>query len=136
MRKKVKGLYGGKKTKYRQTESTKRYTTDPELLKEFHTRLGRENVTFEDAKFLLDEVMDSIKYVVEKNSSVNIRAFGTFHLGISKRSKMYVPSSGKTVNIPLRYHIKFKPSGSFKGLINSKVKKNIKVARDIGEGEL
>lgn len=133
MRKKVKGIYGGKKIKYRQTESTKRFTTDPELLKEFHTRLGEENVTFEDAKFLIDEVIDSIKYIVEKNGSVNIRAFGTFHLTVSKRSKMYVPKTGDTIKIPLRYNIKFRPSGSFKGLINNKVKRNIIKARDIGE---
>lgn len=133
MRKKVKGIYGGKKTKYRQTESTKRYTTDPELIKEMHTRLGTENVTYEDAKFLVDEVMDSIKYIVEKNNSVNIRAFGTFNLGISKCTRMYVPKTGEIIKIPLRYNIKFKPSGSFKGLINNKAKKNIKKATEIGE---
>lgn len=112
-------------------DSSKRYCTDPELIEEYSKRLG---LPFADAKFLLDEAIDSIKYMVDKTAYVNIRKFGVFHLSIRKRSKVRNPKTGEMINVPLRYMVKFRPSNSFKNLINTKVKKNLKVAFELGEG--
>jgi nucleoid DNA-binding protein len=131
--KKVEGIFSGK-GRYRQTESEKRYGTDLFLLKEYHHRLGEDNVTFEDAKFLFNEAIDCINYALLKKSYVNIRKHGIFHLAISKRSKVYSPRTGEFIKVPLRYKIKFRPSASFKALINGKVKKNLKNAYKHGEG--
>ncbi len=119
------------KYKYTSTISTKRYQTDPELIAEYAKRLG---LPLADAKFLLDEAVDSIRYIVDKNATVNIRRLGIFYLFIRKRSKVYSPRTGEYINVPLKYLVKFQPHKSFKNLVNSKVKKNIKIAFEHGEG--
>lgn len=126
------GLYGGNRNRYRETDSNKRYTTDPDLIQEYMERL---DITYDDAKFLVGELVDSIRTVVNKNGSTTIRRLGTFHLGVTKRSKMFVPRTGEEVKIPLRYKIRFAPANSFKNFINGKVKKNISAVNKIRNGK-
>lgn len=112
--------------------ATSKFNTDKELLEEYSLRLG---LSGEDAKFLLDQAVESIRYLLKKNSMVNIRKLGLFRLSIHKRAQAYSPQAGRFVNIPLRYIIKFRPSGSIKSYVNGKVRDNFKVAFEIGEGK-
>ena len=91
------GVFGSSKERVRETQSSKRFTTDPELIMEY---AGKCDVTFMDAKFLLNEFVNSIRDIVKKNGTVTIRKLGTFHLGITKRSKMFVPRTGDEIKIP------------------------------------
>jgi len=126
------GLLGGKRNRYREQDSNKRYTTDPDLIQDFADKC---DVTFKDAKFLLDEFIDSIRTIVDKNGAVTIRRLGTFYLKVTKRSKMFIPRTGSEVKIPLRYKIAFTPTNSFKNAVNSKVKSNLKKAHELKEGK-
>lgn len=124
------GLFGGKGNRYREQDSDKRYTTDSELIEDYADKC---DCTFEDAKFLLDEFVNSIRSIVDRNGTVTIRKFGTFYLRVTKRSKMFIPRTGDEIKIPLKYKIVFVPTNSFKNTINSKVKKNIIKAHEIKE---
>ena len=124
------GLLGGKRNRYREQDSDKRYTTDPELIQDYADKC---DCTFKDAKFLLDEFVNSIRDIVDKNGTVTIRKLGTFYLKITKRSKMFIPRLGEEVKIPLKYKIAFTATNSFKNAVNSKVKKNIQKAHEMKE---
>ena len=118
-----KGVFGGHKQKrLLQEDSTRRFTTDPETIEDFAIKM---DLTIEDAKFLVDELAESIRDIVRKNGECTIRKLGTFRLAVSKRSKMYVPKTGLEIQVPMRYVIKFTPSLSFKSHVNVKVKENI-----------
>ncbi len=123
-------MLGGKRNRYREQDSNKRYTTDPDLIQDFADKC---DVTFKDAKFLLDEFVSSIRDIVDKNGTTTIRRLGTFYLRVTKRSKMFIPRTGEEVKIPLKYKVAFTPTNSFKNAVNSKVKKNIQKAHEMKE---
>ena len=126
------GLFGGKRNRYRETDSNKRYTTDPELIESFATKMS---ITLDDAKFIINEVVDSIRYLVDKNGTVTVRCLGTFYLMITKRSKVYHPRTREEIKIPLRYKVRFTPANSFKNAINNKVKDNLKQICELKENK-
>lgn len=129
------GVFGGqKKDKSGHLDcADTRFVTDPELVTNLSKSFG---VTEDDAKFLLYETLDNIRHLVARNGFVNIRGFGTFHLVVRKRMKVYNAFKGIECTIPMRYMIRFRPSGIFKTAVNMRVKRNMVAARDIGENEL
>lgn len=112
-------------------EGDRRFCTDPELINEYAHRLG---IPKEDAKFLLDEAMASITYILDKQGAVKIRKFGIFTLKVRKKAKMYNPLQGKWIVVPLRYMAKFKASGYLRNVINTKAKDNMMNAYKFMEG--
>jgi len=127
------GIFGGKKKAGAdEVEPRKRFQTDPELIKEYATRL---DVSCEDAKFLIDTLVDTVQYILNRDGVVNIRRLGLLFLKIRKRAKMWNPLSKEYYKVALGYHVRFSPSGSLKSKVNNRVKDNLKRAGEIGEGK-
>lgn len=128
------GIFGGKKKAGAdEVEPRKRFQTDPELIVEYATRLG---VSCEDAKFLIDVLVDSIQYIIDKDGAVNVRRLGLFFLQVRKRAKMWNPINKEYYKVALKYQVKFSPSGSIKSKVNNRVKENLKKVGEIGEGRI
>lgn len=126
------GIFGGtKKPGADEIEPKSRFQTDPELIKEYATRL---DISLEDAKFLVDALVDSIQYILVKDGVVNIRRLGLFYLKIRKRAKMWNPMAKEYYNVAMKYAVKYSPSGSIKSKANNRVKDNLKRVGEIGEG--
>ena len=106
------------------------YNTDGELLLMYAKALG---VSIEDAKLLTEVLASCIKETVICNGSVNIKGLGLLLIQ-SKKNVRISDIKGNEIKVPLRYRVLFKPSASFVGLANTKIKKNFKVAFNHAEG--
>lgn len=88
--------------------------TDPELL----TGISRlMNVPIQEARTIVDNVMNEIKRNLELNAVVNIRKFGRFYISRRKKAR-FKNFKGVMVEIPISYSVKFKASSSLRSLVN------------------
>lgn len=109
-----------------------RYSTDMELINRYAERLG---VPFEDSRFLIHEFVDVLNDLVVNTGAINIRKFGLLYLTSRRRIKFTHPKTGEQYQIPMKYYLKFSPSGHLRSLTNSKIKENLRTAYKIQEEE-
>ena len=110
-----------------------RFGTDLALLADFGKRIDCD---IDDAKFIVDQFVDAVREVLRRQSALSIRKLGMIYLRPKYRAKIRNPQTGVISIIPLIYRIRLVPSASLKSFINTKVKDNLRVMYDIGEGNI
>ena len=95
--------------------------TSPELVELYAKKL---DITKEDALFLIKEFTRSFQEVFCYNGYVSINKIGKFYMSVHRYVEMKLPN-GESVDIPLRYLIKFRPAISIDSMTKIKVKNNI-----------
>ncbi len=76
-------------------------------------------LTPEQAENALETIINGIVGALERNDNVSISKLGSFSC-VERRSRdAHNPKTGQKIKIPSRKAVKFKPSKSFKDLIES-----------------
>lgn len=126
----MRGVYGGKKGSKGYKNIGERYATDKGLIQEYALRLG---ISFEDAKFFIDEAVNAIANFTVAKGACNIRGFGLFYLQPKKNAKYKHPKTGEEIRVPLRYMVRFRSSSNFRSSANRRVRNNLQVLYDVKE---
>ena len=63
------------------------------------------------ALYVLDAVLDNITIALQKDGTVQIAGFGTFHVETRPARTGRNPRTGEAISVPERRSIKFSPAG-------------------------
>ena len=80
--------------------------TRSELVDRLHSRV--QTLTHDDAKFVVDAILEAITRSVVADSRVEIRGFGSFSLSYRQPRVGRNPKSGEKVQVPGKYIPYFK----------------------------
>ena len=101
---------------------------------EFISHLARElDVGRDRAKEVIKVFVNSVRYCTNLNTFLSVRRLGVFAIRERKNSKYLDQSTGVYKRLPLMNTIHFKPSVSWRGEINLKIKEAIKKTLDEAE---
>jgi nucleoid DNA-binding protein len=81
--------------------------------KDLINKISKLLKTKQEAKEIVEKVIDEIKTAIKRNEHVTISNFGSFSLQIHKSKRVRHPKTGKIVTIPPRNIVKFKQSKNF-----------------------
>jgi nucleoid DNA-binding protein len=104
------------------------YVLDEEFISEFARQYGLER---DLAKRIIESVFILAQKTLLKNSLLNIRGFGIFHIKWRKPFKYYIRHTGTWQEKGSRKVIKFKPALSLRRILNADAKEAIfKMVKD------
>jgi DNA-binding protein HU-beta len=84
-----------------------------EMLIESVSKQLSEDYSKAQIKRMLDATFDSIQKITKKEGSLMLVGFGTFKVMKRKARNGRNPQTGKTIKIPAKKVVKFKPSKDF-----------------------
>lgn len=97
------------------------YYTDPELISMLAKNRG---ISFEEAKNILEDVIDCIRTCIITNEYLNLKKLGLFKVHQRKTGKKYGKfDSEKT--IPITNTLRFTTSKSMRNLLNDQIRKKM-----------
>ena len=73
----------------------------------------KANLTKAQAKDALEAFVDSAKEALNNNDKISLIGFGTFSITDRKARVGHNPRTGKSIKIPAKKVVKFKPSSAF-----------------------
>ena len=91
--------------------------TRSELVDRLHSRVP--SLTHEDAKFVVDVILDAITRSLVTDSRVEIRGFGSFSLSYRQPRVGRNPKSGEKVQVPGKYVPYFKAGKEMREGVNA-----------------
>ncbi|KAF0167135.1 MAG: integration host factor subunit beta [Rhodocyclaceae bacterium] len=95
--------------------------TRSELVDRLHSRVP--TLTHEDAKSVVDVILEAITRSLVADSRVEIRGFGSFSLSYRQPRVGRNPKSGEKVQIPGKYAAYFKAGKEMREGVNSRLVK-------------
>ena len=87
----------------------------------------REEISVQEAERRFQKFISVIADCLLQIGRVNLRTLGVFHTAKRKNAKFRNHHTGMTEVIPMIRVLKFKPSKTFKQLLNDKTKQNLQL---------
>ena len=101
--------------------------TDAEFVSDFAKRIKTDP---DDARRIIREFINSVRYCTGINTFLNIRRLGTFTLRQMRDVKYLNRATGIYERIPLIYKVCFKPATSWRDEVNDRIKSSNKKKSD------
>ena len=84
-----------------------------------HEVANHSDLTKQQAKFVVQTVLNSIVEALQSGERVELRGFGSFRLNERKARVGRNPNTGESVQVPARKVAHFRPGKELRKLINS-----------------